>query len=118
MRLLCFNFCIKTGRQKIKKITYIINNLKVGGTEKQLLYLIGCIKKDFKINIFSFSSGELLPKFKSLGVTVTFGQNNFFSIFKLIYFLIFNKTDIYHFFLPKSHILGGLLTIFSKKKRL
>lgn len=80
--------------------------------------MIECIKKDFEINIFAFSSGELLPKFKSLGVRVTFGQNNFFSIFRFIHFLIFNKTDIYHFFLPKSYIIGGLFTIFSKKKKI
>ncbi len=46
------------------------------------------------------------------------GKNKFFSIFRFIFFLIVNKTDIYHFFLPKSYILGGLLTILSKKKKI
>ncbi len=105
------------GENKIKKITFVINSLNIGGTEKQLLCLINLIKKKYNISIFAFSSGGLFRKFKESGAEL-FICNNLFSAIKFIFFLIFNKTDIYHFFLPKSYLLGGFLTLFSSKKKI
>ena len=106
------------GEKKIKKITFIINGLDIGGTEKQLLCLINLIKKKYKISIFAFSSGNLLSKFRGPGVKITYGNNKFFSVLKLAFFLFSNDTDIYHFFLPKAYLIGGLFTYFSKKKKI
>ena len=106
------------GRKKIKKIIFIINCLNVGGTEEQLLYFIKKVKKKFDIKIFSFSGGSLENEFRDQGVVLKCGKNKFLSIFQLIYFLISNPTDVYHFFLPKSYIIGATLTFFSKKKKI
>ena len=106
------------GRKKIKKIIFIINCLNVGGTEEQLLYFIKKVKKKFDIKIFSFSGGSLENEFRDQGVVLKCGKNKFLSIFQLIYFLISNPTDVYHFFLPKSYIIGATLPFFSKKKKI
>ena len=39
-----------------KTITYIINSLEIGGTEKQLLQLIKEIKKKFHVKILCFKN--------------------------------------------------------------
>ena len=100
-----------------KKITFIINSLNVGGTEKHLLELIRFLKKYYVINIFCFKDGKLRTLFEEQKISLNFPKNNIFSIFYFINFLFNNKTDLYHFFLPKSYILGGIFTIFSKKKK-
>ena len=92
--------------------------MDVGGTEKQLLYLIKKIRKSYKIQVFSFAKGSLENDFRKLGINVKCGTNRFSSIIELIFFLICNKTDIYHFFLPKSYLIAGFLTFFSKKKKI
>ena len=73
------------GENKIKKITFVINSLNIGGTEKQLLCLINLIKKKYNISIFAFSSGELFSKFKKSGAEL-FICNNLFSVIKFIFF--------------------------------
>ena len=102
----------------MKRITYILNSLEIGGTEKQLLYLIKRIRKSYKIQVFSFLKGSLENDYRKLGISVKCGTNKYLSIIELIFFLILNKTDIYHFFLPKSYLIAGLLTFFSKKKKI
>ncbi len=98
-------------------ITYLINSFDSGGTENQLLNLVKLLKKQFIIKIFSFSDGILSREFRKEGIEITIG-NNGYSILKLISFLIKNDTHIYHFFLPKSYIIGGILTLLSKKKKI
>ena len=102
----------------MKKITYIINSFEIGGTEKQLLELINLIKNKYEISIFSFSDGTLHNDFLKLKINIKVNKIFGFGLLSLIFFLIKNKTDIYHFFLPKSYILGGVLTFFSKKKKI
>tara|TARA_X000000950_G_scaffold214835_1_gene258480 strand:+ start:2145 stop:3158 length:1014 start_codon:yes stop_codon:yes gene_type:complete len=92
--------------------------LDIGGTEKQLLCLIKMIRKNYKVEVFSFLGGSLETNYRELGVSVRCGTNKFLSIIEFIFFLITNKTDIYHFFLPKSYLIGGFLTFFSKKKKI
>ena len=102
----------------MKKIIFIINSLEIGGTEKQFLQLIKYIKNKYCISIFSFSSGQLEKKFLKLNVSLKTCNYPGFKIFNLIFFLLKNKADIYHFFLPKSYIIGGLLTYFINKKKI
>ena len=51
----------------MKRITYILNSLEIGGTEKQLLYLIKRIRKSYKIQVFSFLKGSLENDYRKLG---------------------------------------------------
>ena len=99
-----------------KKITFFINSLEVGGTEKHLLQIVKVLKRKYDLNIFAFKSGRLFDLFLKEGVIVTFPkphQNKLLFFFK---FIFKSKADLYHFFLPKSYILGGIATYFSKKK--
>lgn len=102
---------------KEKKITIITNELNRGGTEIQLLNLIKKIRNSYDITLFSFKTGSMFKDFKKEKINLHIGGENL-GIVKFILFLIFNKTNIYHFFLPKSYILGGILTFFSKKKKI
>ncbi len=80
--------------------------------------LIKKIRKNYKVEVFSFLGGSLETNYRELGVSVKCGSNKFLSVIELIFFLITNKTDIYHFFLPKSYLVAGFLTFFSKKKKI
>ena len=103
---------------KKKIITYVINSLEIGGTEKQLLQLIKEIKANYQIRLLCFQKGKLYKYFKKEKIEIISLTNNFFSFISLIKFLIKNKTDIYHFFLPKAYILCSLILIFSKAKKI
>ena len=102
----------------MKKITFFINSLEIGGTEKQLLQLIKELKNRFSIDIFCFRKGKLYNDFLKQKVNIITGNNNFFSFWVLVYYLLKNQNDIYHFFLPKTYIICSFLTIFSKKKKI
>ena len=102
----------------MKKIVFIINSLEIGGTEKQFLQLIKFIQNKHRISIFCFSSGQLEEEFLRLNVKIKICNYPGFRILSLIFFLLKHKADIYHFFLPKSYIIGGLLTYFINKKKI
>ena len=102
----------------MKKITFFINSLDIGGSEKQLFKLIEYLKKEYRIEVFSFKSGALVQKFKDQKIKIHTANNNFFSFFLLLFYLISNTSHIYHFILPKSYILCGFLTYLSKKKKI
>ena len=102
----------------MKKIIFIINSLEIGGTEKQFLQLIKFIEKRYSISIFSFASGQLKKHFSKFNVNLKISNIPGFGILNLIFFLIRNKADIYHFFLPKSYIIGGIFTFFSNKRKI
>ena len=102
----------------MKKITFFINSLEIGGTEKQLLQLIKELKNRFSIDIFCFRKGKLYNDFLKQKVNIITGNNSFFSFWVLVYYLLKNQNDIYHFFLPKTYIICSFLTIFSKKKKI
>ncbi len=101
----------------MKKITFFINSLDSGGSERQLLYLTKLLKEKLHIEIFCFKKGLLFNDFKKEGLNIISANNNFFSIPLLLFYLLSNNSQIYHFILPKSYILGAVLTIFSKKKK-
>ena len=92
--------------------------MEIGGTEKQFLSLIKFIEKKYNISIFSFETGQLEKQFLEYNINLKICKYPGFRIFSLILFLLTNKADIYHFFLPKSYIIGAILTFFSKKKKL
>ena len=101
----------------IKKITFIINSLEGGGTEKHLLNLVRILKKNYEICVFAFKSGRLIKLFKDEKIEVEILEQNKNSFFFFIKFLLTTNTDIYHFFLPKSYIIGSIMTYFSSKKK-
>lgn len=101
-----------------KKITFIINSLEGGGTEKHLLGLVKFLKKSYDICIFAFKGGRLIKSFKEEKIDVEIPKHKKSSIFVFIKFLFTTNTDLYHFFLPKSYIIGSLMTYFSSKKKI
>lgn len=105
------------GDQKIKRINFVINSLNRGGTETQLLYLIKSLKTDYKISLFSFSSGSMNDLFKKENINIVTGKK-YFGLISFLIFIFKNKADIYHFFLPKSYIIGASLTFFLDVKKI
>jgi hypothetical protein len=71
----------------------------------------------YKICVFSFKSGRLKKSFKNENIEVETPEKNKNSIFFLIKFLLTSNTDLYHFFLPKSYIIGSIMTYLSSKKK-
>tara|TARA_X000000950_G_scaffold288214_2_gene403925 strand:- start:13682 stop:14758 length:1077 start_codon:yes stop_codon:yes gene_type:complete len=101
----------------MKKITFFINSLDSGGSERQLFNLTRLLKQKFKIEIFCFKKGVLFNDFKKENIKIISANNNFFSFIFLMFYLLLNNSQLYHFILPKSYILGAILSIFSKKKK-
>ena len=63
----------------MKKITFFINSLDSGGSERQLLYLTKLLKEKLHIEIFCFKKGLLFNDFKKEGLNIISGNNNFFQ---------------------------------------
>lgn len=112
-----------------RKILIIIGSLDIGGTEKQLLKIIGSLCTYFDFTVLSFiRGGDLLNDYKKLKIKVLVPkkesrQSTLLRIFGYIYMIlksfIQSKPDIVHFYLPHSYLLGSFLPyIFSKKKYL
>ncbi len=101
----------------MKKIIFIINSLEIGGTEKQFLQLIKFIEKRYSISIFSFASGQLKKHFSKFNVNLKISNIPGFGILNLIFFLIKNKADIYHFSYLNLILLEGFLPFFQIKEK-
>ena len=101
-----------------KKVTFFINSLEGGGTERHLLQIVKVLKRKYYVNIFAFKSGRLVDLFLKEGVIVTFPKPNQNSLLFFLKFIFETETDLYHFFLPKSYIIAGIVTYFSKKKKI
>tara|TARA_B100000989_G_C19285738_1_gene362170 strand:- start:82 stop:411 length:330 start_codon:yes stop_codon:yes gene_type:complete len=99
-----------------KKIAFFINSLDVGGTEKHLLQIVKVLRRKFDLNIFAFKDGRLIDLFLKEGVMVTFPKPHQSTLLFFLKFVFKSKTDLHHFFLPKSSIICGSATYFSKKK--
>ena len=103
---------------KKKKIIFFINSLEGGGTEKHLLQVVHILKKKYSVNIFAFKSGRLNYLFLKEGVNVIIPKPNQNSLLFFLRFILRSRADLYHFFLPKSYIIAGIATYFSKKKKI
>ncbi len=112
-----------------RKILIIIGSLDIGGTEKQLLKIIGSLSTYFDFTVLSFiRGGDLLNDYKKLRIKVLVPKKEsrlgiLLRIFSYIYMIlksfIQSKPDIVHFYLPHSYLIGSFLPyIFSKKKYL
>ena len=110
-----------------RKILIIIGSLDIGGTEKQLLKIIGSLCSYFDFTVLSFiRGGDLLNDFKKLRIKVLAPkkesrQISLIKIFSYSYMIlksfIQNKPDIVHFYLPHSYLLGSFLPYFFPKKK-
>lgn len=100
-----------------KKITFIINSLEGGGTEKHLLQIVSFLKIKYCIRVFSFRDGRLRPLFDKQKINLIIPKDNENSLLCFLKYLLKNDTDCYHFFLPKSYLIAGFFTYFSSKKK-
>mgnify|MGYP001178437227 FL=1 len=110
-----------------RKILIIIGSLDIGGTEKQLLKIIGSLSNYFDFTVLSFiRGGDLLNDFKKLRIKVLVPKKEsrlgiLLRIFNYIYMIlksfIQSKPDIVHFYLPHSYLLGSFLPYFFPKKK-
>lgn len=102
-----------------RKILILINQLNVGGTEKQLLKQMEAMQKNFEIRILLVSgSGDLVDEFKKLDLElyqpITFAGKNIARlhfIINMLRSLRWFKPDVIHFYLPEAYIIGGILSV-------
>ena len=96
-----------------KKITMCINNFERGGAEKQFLYIYNFLKKFYEVNIILINNKGIQNIDSNIKKKIRVGFLNF-----LIFFFT-KKPDVVLFFLPKTYILFGLISlIFPKLKRI
>ena len=110
-----------------RKILIIIGSLDIGGTEKQLLKIIGPLANYFDFTVMSFvRGGDLVNDYKRLKIKVLVPKKESqrsmpFRIFSYVYMIlrsfIQSKPDIVHFYLPQSYLLGSFLPYFFPKKK-
>lgn len=109
-----------------KDIVIFIGSLNRGGAETHLLQILpSLIKTDLKITLFLLEEkGELFEVFKSNGVSIISpwierGKDKFIwkpflitiNAFQAFIYLLFFRPQIAHFFLPKSYLIGGILSV-------
>lgn len=103
-------------------ILFITNHLNVGGITSYVLTLSGGLKKKGHNIFLASSGGELLSKFKEMGVTyipIPIGTKKeispkiFFSLLKLKSIIKENNIDIVHTHSRTTQVLGCLLHKFS-----
>lgn len=110
-----------------RKIMYVVGSLGTGGTEKHLQIISSRLAaRGWKITIYCLTApGELASKIRSSGVDIiSFGKKNIrhtnvfvrslllgFSTIKLWLFLLRNRQDIVHFFLPEAYLIGAPVAI-------
>lgn len=101
-------------------ILIIINSLDLGGTENHLKYIMEYLDKT-KINmsVFVLKSGGILENnFREFDIEIIQSNKNLISsIFKLRK-IIKKYNPVVHCFLPKSYIIGGILSIIYGKNKL
>lgn len=96
-------------------ITYLIDQLRIGGTENQLIELVNRFDSSrFRIHIFTLRNyGNILAKrltcpFSSLGINSIASVKTINRIISFISFLTRNQVDILQTFFPESTMLGSL----------
>jgi len=90
------------------KIAMCINNLEAGGAEKQFIYIYQYLKKFYDVNIFLINNKGLhFRKFdKDTKKKINVG------LISYLFFIIKNKPKVSLFFLPKSYLVFGFISIF------
>ena len=91
------------------KIAMCINNMERGGAEKQFLYIFNYLEKYYDVNIFLINKKGTKHLNKNIIKKIQIGYLKYF------FFLFKKKPNIVLFFLPKSYILFGLISLFFPK---
>ncbi|KKJ77047.1 hypothetical protein WH95_10110 [Kiloniella litopenaei] len=119
---------------EVKKLCFVIGSLERGGTETHLKRVLPLLdRRRFKPSIFCFvRKGELASALEEKGVKVfepvlfssLTKHSALFkplllvaSIFSFISYLLRNKPDVVHFFLPASYLLLGPISLLHKKSK-
>lgn len=101
------------------KLSYVINNLNVGGAEKLLLSTVKKLDKTaFDITVFSMLSGnQLAHEFEAAGANVVYldmtSKRDLTGLLKLYRSFKKNKFDIVHTHLIEADIFGRYAAIFA-----
>ena len=86
------------------KVNMCINNLEVGGAEKQFLYIYNYLSKFYDVNIFLTNKKGINYLNKDIKKKIKIGYLNY------IFHLLKNRSNISLFFLPKSYISFGIIS--------
>tara|TARA_B100001093_G_C26834093_1_gene1017549 strand:+ start:522 stop:1577 length:1056 start_codon:yes stop_codon:yes gene_type:complete len=91
------------------KIIMCINSMEKGGAEKQFLYIFNYLQMFYDVNIFLINKKGIKNLDKKIKKKIQVGY------LKYLLFLLNQKPNIALFFLPKSYILFGLISLFFPK---
>ncbi len=86
-----------------------INNIEKGGAEKQFLYIYHFLKKHYEVNIILVNNKGIQNLDSKIKKMIKVGPVGFFT------FLFTRKPNVVLFFLPKTYILFGFISIFFPK---
>ena len=99
-----------------RKIIICVNNLKKGGTEKQVSYISNYLIKFYKIKIFMLEN-EKVEYFFNKNIQIIKSNYKSIVIYKFLIELILSKKNIIFYFLPKPYLVFGYLSIFFSKNK-
>ncbi len=99
-----------------KKIIICINNLSTGGSEKQVSYIANFFSEYYSIKLFLLEKKKINYK---ISKNIEIIQSKYFLsvVFQYILELIKNKFTLIFFFLPKSYLVFGILSLFVNKRK-
>ena len=110
---------------KNNSIVYIVNSLGIGGSEKQLFYLVENLNKNFKIKIIKLNDKTEFydSKIEELGVKIhkydlsrgIFNFDSFRKILKMRSLILSYKPSTVHSWLFHSNLVNYILRILSTK---
>ena len=102
--------------QDNKKLIICINNLTKGGSEKQVSYISNFFSKYYKVKIFLLEKKKIEYKINNK-IEIIQSNYSFLVLLQFLFELINNKFNFILFFLPKSYLIFGILSILVSKKK-
>ena len=105
-----------------RKIIIILPGTNRGGTERHVLEVASRLKNSFDVSIVTLEPlGSLHKDFEMAGLTISTlnpgRYSNLWSFIRLVILFRTEKEALFHFFLPKAYIIGGIAWfLFGSKK--
>ena len=105
-----------------RKIIFVLPGINRGGTERHVLQIASRLKKIFDVSIVTLEPlGGLRRDFEEAGLSVSSLNpnkiSNLLSFIRLVMLFRREKEALFHFFLPKAYVIGGLAwALFGSRK--
>lgn len=103
----------------MRDILFVINDLEIGGTERQVALLAGELTRaGTPVTLFSFADGPARPLFEQGGVAVIAARGGLlsmpFAAAHLLWLMLTRRPRLVHFFLPGAYLAGAPLAVLAR----